>query len=70
MDFTLYGTEITENFKTAETSLYQALFNDGEYYFDKEDFAHDEDYNHEYYEPFLTGNLLEDLEIELPADLL
>lgn len=64
-----YSLTITENIHSAETSLYQALFKEGEFIFGTEDFARDEDYDHEYEEPALTGNLLEKFDYVLNPDL-
>lgn len=53
-----YALTITENMATGDTSLYQALFNNGPTHFTHSQMADDEEYEHEYEEPYLTGNLL------------
>ncbi len=56
-----YSLTITETVETGEVSLYQVIKNSAKLYFKEAEMTFDEEYEHEYEEPFLTGNLLEDL---------
>lgn len=64
-----FFTVVTENTEVGKTSLYQALFNDGDYVFNQDQMFKYEDFQNKYIDPYWSKNLLEALTPELFQDL-